>query len=83
MNKKTVWISGGAQGIGLAAARKYLDLGYYVGIFDINEQELKNAEKELNNNSLFAHICDISSEESVNLAKIGRASCRERVCLYV
>jgi short-subunit dehydrogenase len=68
MNKKTVWISGGAQGIGLAAAKRYLDLGYYVGIFDLNVEALDKVEKEINSSSLFVHVCDISNEESVNLA---------------
>ena len=68
MNNKTVFISGGASGIGLAVAKIYLNEGYHVGIFDISQDNLEESKKELTGGKVFWHTCDISNEESVNKA---------------
>lgn len=44
---KTAFITGGANGIGLAMARAFLAEGMNVAIADVDEQALENAETEL------------------------------------
>lgn len=65
---KTVFISGGASGIGLASAKQYLKLGYKVGIFDISTANIKEAKIALGSKNTFYGICDISDEISVEKA---------------
>ncbi|ACL02091.1 Short-chain dehydrogenase/reductase SDR [Desulfatibacillum aliphaticivorans] len=60
-------ITGGAMGIGLATAKRLLDEGCQVAIWDINKEALMQAEKELKEEGdrvLFCQ-CDVSDEEQV------------------
>ncbi|WP_076002425.1 SDR family NAD(P)-dependent oxidoreductase [Pseudohalioglobus lutimaris] len=50
---KTVLITGAAQGIGLATARHYAALGWFVGIYDVNRSGIE----ELLASGDFAHAC--------------------------
>jgi len=61
---KRVVITGGASGIGLATAKRFLEEGSKVVIFDINKDALKKAEEELEGLAGTAAV-DVSSEESV------------------
>ncbi|KAI1363098.1 NAD(P)-binding protein [Xylaria arbuscula] len=45
MSVKTTLISGGARGIGRCRARRFLERGYKVYIFDIDEEELTHATR--------------------------------------
>lgn len=45
MPVKTALISGGARGIGRSIARRFLERGYKVFIFDIAEEELEHCVK--------------------------------------
>jgi NAD(P)-dependent dehydrogenase (short-subunit alcohol dehydrogenase family) len=47
---QTVVITGGASGIGLAAADRFAKAGAYVGILDRNERDLASAAARLNGN---------------------------------
>ena len=42
-NRKAVFITGAASGIGLAAARRFAKEGWFVGLADINAAGLKAA----------------------------------------
>jgi 3-oxoacyl-[acyl-carrier protein] reductase len=44
---KTVIVTGGSRGIGLAAARAFLDSGAQVAICAVNEKRLNEAEMQL------------------------------------
>ena len=65
---KTVFITGAAAGIGLTTARKFAADGWFVGLYDINEeaisQHLKSAE--------FPHACggrcDVTDRDSISQA---------------
>ena len=46
---RTAIITGGAQGFGLDIARRFLDSGAKVIIWDIDEKLINDAIKELNN----------------------------------
>ena len=52
LKDKTAVITGGAQGFGLDIAKKFLLSGAKVFIWDIDENELSKASKEINNQNL-------------------------------
>ena len=66
LKNRTAIITGGAQGFGLDIARKFLNSGANVIIWDIDEKELQNAVKKINNSKLSYNVVDISSFEKVN-----------------
>ena len=74
-------VSGGASGLGLAAAEKFAKNGYNVVLIDINEEKGKKAEAKIKGMGVDAVFCkcDISSKEEVQKAakitkeKFGRA----------
>ena len=64
---RTAIITGGAQGFGLDIAKKFLSFGSSkVIIWDIDENELKKAQKEINSPNLFYNVVDVSNFENVN-----------------
>ncbi len=63
-------ITGGAQGFGLNIAKKFLNSGANVIIWDIDEKELQNAVREINNQKLTYNLVDVSNFEEVNKAVI-------------
>ena len=75
---RTAVITGGAQGFGLDIAKRFLNSGAKVIIWDIDENELIKASKELNNLNLSYHVVDVSNfttvketvEEILKLSKI-------------
>ncbi|KRA00944.1 MAG: SDR family oxidoreductase [Achromobacter sp.] len=58
-----VLVTAGAQGIGLAIARRFLDLGADVHICDVDEAALKAAQERLP--ALSASLTDVSDESHV------------------
>ena len=66
LNNRTAIITGGAQGFGLDIARHFLDSGAKAIIWDIDEEELKKASKELNNQNLSYNVVDVSNYKKVN-----------------
>ena len=65
LKNKTAIITGGAQGFGLDIAKRFLKSGAKTIIWDIDEEELKKAEKELNNQNLSHYIVDVSNFKEV------------------
>ena len=76
LNSRTAVITGGAQGFGLDVAKKFLNFGAKVIIWDIDERELQTASKKINNSNLSYNQVDVASFEQVNntLAKITGSS---------
>ncbi len=60
-------VTGGASGIGLAVAKKFLSEGAKVVVLDFDEEGLRQAQNEMGSQTL-AIQCDISSEASVQQA---------------
>ncbi|MDA8537486.1 SDR family oxidoreductase [Candidatus Pelagibacter bacterium] len=57
---KNAIITGGAQGFGFDIAKRFLNSGANVIIWDIDEKELIKASKELNNTNLSYNVVDVS-----------------------
>ena len=62
---KTAIITGGAQGFGLDIAKKFLSFGAKVFIWDIDENELIKATKEINNSNLEYDLVDVSNFKQI------------------
>ena len=58
---RTAVITGGAQGFGLDIAKRFLDTGAKVIIWDIDEELLKSAVNEVNNPNLSYNVVDVSN----------------------
>ena len=70
LNDRTAVITGGAQGFGLDIAKRFLDSGAKVIIWDIDPKLIDEASKEINNPNLSLSIVDISDYKSVETAVI-------------
>src|SRR3546814_13804249 len=89
LNGKTAVITGGATGIGMAAAKRFIEDGAFVFIFGRRQAALDAAVAELGPNAraVRGSISDPADLDrlyaQVTAEQIGRASGRERVCTYV
>jgi 3-oxoacyl-[acyl-carrier protein] reductase len=67
---RTAIITGGGQGFGLDIAKRFLDSGAKVIIWDIDEKLLKSAVSEVNNENLSYNVVDVSNysqiEQNIN-----------------
>ena len=64
-NNRTALVTGGAQGFGLDIAKRFLESGANVIIWDIDPKMTENAIKELNNPNLSSNIVDVSNYQEV------------------
>ena len=62
---RTAVVTGGAQGFGLDIAKRFLDSGAKVFIWDIDEKLLVSAVEEFKNPNLFYNIVDVSKYKDV------------------
>ena len=62
---KTAVITGGGQGFGLDIAKRFLESGARVIIWDIDEDLLKSAANEVNNENLSYDVVDVSNYTQV------------------
>ena len=60
-NNRTAIITGGGQGFGLDIAKRFLNSGAKVIIWDIDEQLLKSAVKEVDHSNLSYNVIDVSN----------------------
>ena len=65
LKNRTAVVTGGAQGFGLDIAKRFLDSGAKVFIWDIDEKLLKSAVEELKNSNLFYNAVDVSNYKDV------------------
>ena len=65
LKNRTAIITGGAQGLGLDMAKRFLKSGAKVAIWDIDEDELKKAIKEIGNPNLLYNVVDVSNYDNV------------------
>ena len=62
---KTAIITGGAQGFGLDIAKKFLNYGARVRLWDIDEKELKKVKNKINNSNLEIDVVDVANYKVV------------------
>jgi NAD(P)-dependent dehydrogenase (short-subunit alcohol dehydrogenase family) len=62
---KVALITGGAGGIGKAAAKKFIDEGARVMLIDLKEDGLRIAQEELDNDDVSYIAADVSKKEDV------------------
>tara|TARA_B100001123_G_scaffold154411_1_gene178914 strand:+ start:1122 stop:1868 length:747 start_codon:yes stop_codon:yes gene_type:complete len=62
---RTAIVTGGAQGFGLDIAKRFLDNGAQVFIWDIDEKLLKSVVDEIKNPNLKFSVVDVSNYEDV------------------
>lgn len=67
INGKGAIITGGASGLGEATARRFVELGAKVAIFDLNEDRGQKLSSELGENVLYQNV-DVTNEQSVQNA---------------
>ena len=66
LKNKVAIITGGAQGFGLDIAKKFLNFGAKVRIWDIDKIELEKVIKNENNSNLHYDIVDVSNFDNVD-----------------
>ena len=65
LKDRTAVITGGGQGFGLDIAKRFLDSGAKVIIWDIDEELLKSAAEEANNKNLSFNVVDVSNYSQI------------------
>ena len=65
---KSIFITGGARGIGLATAELFLRKGWRVGVYDLDAEALMQAKMELSHPDLHTFQGDILSEAQLKTA---------------
>jgi NAD(P)-dependent dehydrogenase (short-subunit alcohol dehydrogenase family) len=46
-DRQSIFVTGGASGIGRATARLFSERGWFVGSYDVDEEGLESLEREL------------------------------------
>ncbi len=64
-NNRTAIVTGGAQGFGLDVAKRFLDSGAKVIIWDTDSNMMDKAVKEIDNKDLTSKIVDVSNYKEV------------------
>ncbi len=64
-DNKTAVITGGAQGFGLDIAKRFLNSGAKVIIWDIDPKMLEKSLKDINNSNLSSNLVDVSNYNEV------------------
>ena len=72
---KTAVITGGAQGFGLDIAKRFLDSGAKVIIWDIDTNMIEKAKKDLNSPNLTSNIIDVANSNDLWFHIEGESSC--------
>ena len=73
LKNKNAIITGGAQGFGLDIAKRFLQSGAKVIIWDSDEKELEKASNLINDQNLSCDVVDVSDPKNVDdiVNKIG------------
>ncbi len=64
--KKSIFITGAASGIGKETALFFAEKGWFVGLYDVNEHDLKSLAKTIGSQSCGYKKMDVTNTASVN-----------------
>lgn len=62
-NGKSIFITGGAGGMGLATGKLFAENGWFVGLFDIDAERLEQAGNQFDSRRTMTRRLDVTSEE--------------------
>ena len=79
---QTAIITGGAQGFGLDIAKRFLESGCSVFIWDIDENLLKKTINEINNPNLNYHVVDVSKYVEVEKI-VGEITSKNKIDILI
>ena len=83
LNNKNAIITGGAQGFGLAISKRIIQSGGKVVIWDIDENAVETALKEINSNDLSFKKVDVTNFEEIEKALIETENELGKIDLFV
>lgn len=66
--RKSIFITGAASGMGLATARFFSQGGWYVGAYDVNQQGLETLEQELGAANCTVRVLDVTDRTDYEIA---------------
>jgi NAD(P)-dependent dehydrogenase (short-subunit alcohol dehydrogenase family) len=66
--RKSIFITGGASGMGRETAKLFASKGWFVGAFDVNEGGLKTLEQELGSDNCLVRRLDVTSKPDFDAA---------------
>ena len=66
--RKSIFITGGASGMGRETAKLFAGKGWFVGAFDVNESGLKTLEQELGSDNCLVRRLDVTSKPDFDAA---------------
>jgi NAD(P)-dependent dehydrogenase (short-subunit alcohol dehydrogenase family) len=66
--QKTIFITGGAGGMGLATGQLFAEHGWFVGLFDIDEATLQQSAASFDPNSSMCRRLDVTDEDDFSAA---------------
>jgi NAD(P)-dependent dehydrogenase (short-subunit alcohol dehydrogenase family) len=71
--RKSIFITGGASGMGRETAKLFAEKGWFVGAFDVNEPGLQTLQQELGTDNCFIGKLDVTSKTEFDdaVAKFG------------
>ena len=67
-DRKSIFITGAASGMGRETARLFADGGWFVGAYDINEQGLETLESELGPDNCLVGCLDVTDRAAYTKA---------------
>ena len=82
LKNRTAIITGGAQGLGLGIAKRFIESGAEVIIWDIDKGIIKEAKKELNSDKLASQIVDVTDFDNVK-TNIDEIIIKKKVDIFV
>ena len=65
LNNRVSVVTGGAQGFGLAIAKKFLESGAEVIAWDIDKAELNKAKESLKSEKFITEVVDITNFDEI------------------
>lgn len=65
---KTVFITGAASGIGKATVKFFHQQGFFVGIYDLNEENIEALKLEISSDKVCGKVCDVTDALSLQSA---------------